>query len=63
VDGDDGVSIDSGIHKGKGQCKKMQLSGWTCVGGARVFIDQSARQGTYNDGVGNGVGVVKAKVI
>jgi hypothetical protein len=32
---------------------------WTCEGGARFVVDQSARQGTYNDGID--VGVVKAK--
>ncbi len=34
---------------------------WTCDGSARVSVDISARQGTYNNGIG--VGVVKAKIL
>jgi hypothetical protein len=63
MDGDDGVSIDSGAHKGKRECKKVLLRGWTCDGGARDFIDRSERQGAYNNGVGIGVSIVEAKSI
>jgi hypothetical protein len=41
----------------------MPLRQWTCDGGCRVFVDQSARQGTYNDGIGVGLGIVEAKSI
>ncbi len=61
MDGDDGVSIDNGIHTEKGQCKYFLLRQWTCDSGARVVVDQIARQGTYNNGIGIGVGFVKAE--
>jgi hypothetical protein len=63
MDGDDGDSIGDGIHEGKGQCEKVLLRQRTCDGGAKVFVDHCARQGTYNNGVGIGVGVVEAKSI
>jgi hypothetical protein len=63
MDGDDEVSVDDVIHKGKGQCENVPLRQWTCDCGARVFVDLSERQGTYNDGIGIGVGIVKAKGI
>ncbi len=52
MDGDDGFIVNNGIHKGKLQCKKGLLSQRMCDGGARVVLDWSARQGTYDDGVG-----------
>ncbi len=57
MDGDDGVRVDDGIHKGKGQCNLFLLGQRICDGSARVAVDQSARRGTYHDGVGVGVGV------
>jgi hypothetical protein len=57
MDGEGGVSIDNRILKGKGQCKKVLLRQWTCDDGVRVFVDQSARQGMYDDGIGIGVGI------
>jgi hypothetical protein len=34
--------------KERGDAKKNCSGNWTCDGGARVAVDQSARQGTYN---------------
>jgi hypothetical protein len=49
--------------KERGNMKKVLLRQRTCDGGARVCVDQSVRQGTYNDGIGIGFGVIEAKGI
>ncbi len=41
----------------------MSLRPGTCDGGARVFVDQNARQGMYSNGISIGIGVVEAKNI
>jgi hypothetical protein len=58
MDGDNGVSIENGIHEGKGRCKNILLMQQTCDGSAMVVVNQSGRQATYNDGVS--IGIVKA---
>jgi hypothetical protein len=59
MDRDDGFIINGGIHKGKWQCKKVLLRRRTCDGGAGVILDQSARWGTYD----NGVGIIEAQAL
>jgi hypothetical protein len=59
MEGDYGFIINDGIHKGKRQYGKILLRWWTCEGGDSIVVEQSARQGTNNNGIG--IDVVKAK--
>ncbi len=61
MEADDGSIIKDGIHKGKFQYKKVFLRQQTCDCDAIFVVEQSARQGTNDNGVGIGIGIAKAK--